>query len=820
MAQVPYDPNLSVAPSGDPLSVPAARPEAFGALTAEAKMRQGAAIAGFGQQVGSALSGFDALIKHQKALTDELAANDAMTSAMKDVTGAWSEYNTKEGAGAVAALPGFHQKLDEIYQKHLEAAPSLEAKAHLSGPLRSLTDSYYKYSQNYADSQFKTWQNKSATEGAQAMGSQAIIAVDNPQQRNMFLAGSDDQIRKLGEQKGLDLPAIDNLVRENRGFNITTMVKSLLANGMSEKAQKIYDEYKDQMDATSRVASEGMLKPIAIQKKAIGGVDDIIHKGVQTPEGASAGSGTVTVGLEKSKLPDQYNQSIANHAHNLGANPADLYAVINYESRFRTNVQGGKGGNYFGLIQFGPREREKYGVHPGMSFDEQMNSVEHYLRDRGFKPGMGLAEMYSIINAGSLDKQGQPRWSASDGNGNIQSHVANIKANFYPGGEAKVDETSTSPWKTAAAAPQVSGGAGGDTLVGGAGLPQPQGAQFPAQGSGAGIDTGLPDKGWAMQQILDQTKDEPELRGPMLEYLNKVYQASADSQLEVQRQMAIQKAQIEQISDQNEVKMLQAIDSNDPNFNLLDMEKTPSNQLTREAKERIRSTYLAKLSGNEESAISKKNVADLTSQIYDGKMPTMAPAVKLLGEGGLTQSGFNFVQKQFDELRTPDGQKLSDLKGRLINGFKAQITGSNSLLGKLDPKGDENLYNFQWFIDKRITAYREAGKDWTELFDPSNANYIGKPETVKAFTSTMSEIMKRLVDQNTGMTGEEAATGASPEAVYSGEKPETVTTPSEVGPELYKPSHPFFNGIIPRKPGESIEQYRARTGTRVPRGNF
>lgn len=124
------------------------------------------------------------------------------------------------------------------------------------------------------------------------------------------------------------------------------------------------------------------------------------------------------------KVPSaQVGASITKAAAAIGTTPQDLATVISYESGFSTSKWGGKGGNYMGLIQFGPEERKKYGVHPGQSFDEQMGSVVAFLKDRGFKPGMGLLDLYSTINAGSPG-----HYDASDGNGTVRSHVAKMQA--------------------------------------------------------------------------------------------------------------------------------------------------------------------------------------------------------------------------------------------------------------------------------------------------------------------------------------------------------------------------------------------------------
>jgi hypothetical protein len=74
-----------------------------------------------------------------------------------------------------------------------------------------------------------------------------------------------------------------------------------------------------------------------------------------------------------------------------------------------------------GLIQFGAAEQNKYGVKPGMSFDEHMSSVGEFLRDRGLAKWMKdhpnateqqkKVALYSTINAGSPDEK---NWHKTD----------------------------------------------------------------------------------------------------------------------------------------------------------------------------------------------------------------------------------------------------------------------------------------------------------------------------------------------------------------------------------------------------------------------
>jgi len=124
-------------------------------------------------------------------------------------------------------------------------------------------------------------------------------------------------------------------------------------------------------------------------------------------------------------------------AGNLGINPSDLGTAISYETggTFDPNLWGGSKNKYLGLIQFGPEEQAKYGVKPGMPLDEHFSAIENFLRDRGVKPGMGMLDLYSTINAGSPGK-----YNASDANnGGMPGTVADKVATQMVGHRARAN---------------------------------------------------------------------------------------------------------------------------------------------------------------------------------------------------------------------------------------------------------------------------------------------------------------------------------------------------------------------------------------------
>lgn len=113
---------------------------------------------------------------------------------------------------------------------------------------------------------------------------------------------------------------------------------------------------------------------------------------------------------------------LAQQSAQYGYDPQHLMRAMNYESGADPTRWGGKGGKYFGLIQFGPEERKQFGVDTeNPNARNQIDATLAFLKTRGYKPGMGLLDMYSTINAGSPG-----HYMASDGNGTVASHVAKM----------------------------------------------------------------------------------------------------------------------------------------------------------------------------------------------------------------------------------------------------------------------------------------------------------------------------------------------------------------------------------------------------------
>jgi hypothetical protein len=124
----------------------------------------------------------------------------------------------------------------------------------------------------------------------------------------------------------------------------------------------------------------------------------------------------------------------------IGANPRDLAAAMSYETGGTLNPwQAGpttQWGQHRGLIQWGEPQRAKYGVTQATPVAQQVDAAGNYLQDAGFKPGMGMLDLYSAINAGRVG-----RYNASDANnGGAPGTVADKVNNQFAGHYANADK--------------------------------------------------------------------------------------------------------------------------------------------------------------------------------------------------------------------------------------------------------------------------------------------------------------------------------------------------------------------------------------------
>jgi hypothetical protein len=137
-------------------------------------------------------------------------------------------------------------------------------------------------------------------------------------------------------------------------------------------------------------------------------------------------------------------------AQALGIDPVDLATAISYETggTFDPLIAGPttKWGTHRGLIQWGEPQAQKY-LGGDFSIPSQVRGIVAYLRDAGVKPGMGLLDIYSAINAGRVGRYGASDAAAGGAPGSVADKVAGMgahraKAEALLSGEARQQQAA------------------------------------------------------------------------------------------------------------------------------------------------------------------------------------------------------------------------------------------------------------------------------------------------------------------------------------------------------------------------------------------
>ena len=148
-------------------------------------------------------------------------------------------------------------------------------------------------------------------------------------------------------------------------------------------------------------------------------------------------------------------------ANSLGISPYDLATVMSYETAgtFDPTKAGPRTqyGRHRGFIQFGEPQAQQYGVDwsdPEGSQLGENGAVAKYLRDAGVRPGMGLLDIYSAVNAGRVG-----RYNARDAqNGGAPGTVRDKVMTQMAGHQRKAASLLGGDWSPSDAGGEIMGG--------------------------------------------------------------------------------------------------------------------------------------------------------------------------------------------------------------------------------------------------------------------------------------------------------------------------------------------------------------------------
>lgn len=135
--------------------------------------------------------------------------------------------------------------------------------------------------------------------------------------------------------------------------------------------------------------------------------------------------------LEKSDVDySRMASGLREAAAELGMSPVVLATIVSYETAGTFSpTKGGpktKWGKHRGLIQFGESQAKTHGVDWSDPYGSQLGAkgaIVKYFKKSGYKPGMGLLDAYSIVNAGAPGLYNRSDTAAGGAPGTVRDKV-------------------------------------------------------------------------------------------------------------------------------------------------------------------------------------------------------------------------------------------------------------------------------------------------------------------------------------------------------------------------------------------------------------
>lgn len=235
MAQVPYSGVPEVAPQMDATprvsgDVPAA---AFGAQSAQGLGQMGK---GFEQAGGELWARATAL----QQLDQQMAALNANADAADKISDEYAKYSTLEGKAAMAALPGFKQRVQEIHAKIGEGLGSDYARKLYQQESRAMQTRVYFSAAKHAGDQFKHYMVGSSQA---TIESARRVAGTMPEDDNAYdasLKTNEREAKAMGQLRGWSEEQTQNFLDKSNSETVVARTQAL-AERDPIAAQKVLD---------------------------------------------------------------------------------------------------------------------------------------------------------------------------------------------------------------------------------------------------------------------------------------------------------------------------------------------------------------------------------------------------------------------------------------------------------------------------------------------------------------------------------------------------------------------------------------------------
>lgn len=658
----------------------ATSPDTFGGLVARARGQAGAAVEKAGQTAFN-------IIENEQERQNDLHNVEVKSWFADQVSDLHSKYMNLEGRAALDGLPDYKKQVTDLRQQALNKVTAPAAQAKLASSLTSLQDQYGRYWSGHAGAQMNAY-DKAVT--GNAIATNAALAV------NAFNAGDelgfkramiaqDNEVRNFYSGQHYADDVIEQEVAKRRGQTLAAVIDTAADSGNARRANELFEQYRDRMDAVSIAKVTAKLKVVNNQTRAINIVDEVAG-GPRAPIEIAAKMTGVDEVADRDRL--------ASYIHGWFGEKIDP-AVTPWCAAF-------------------------------------VNAV---LRQAGYS-GTGSALARSFLNYGTPVDKPQPGDLVifSRGLDPNKGHVG-----FYvgPGKDPGTIMVLGGNQNNAVSTQQH----GTANLLGYRHVEkQDIAGRLPPGGPGPALFADA-NKTQVMQTILDRPdlRDNPVLRNAAVAEVNRRFTARQAQFADQERLWRIDEHNKKEQYKIAEDELLTGIASNDLNWTSARVLSDPRFAWNREhALALLQRPALGEPDARHSALVRR----ELEEQIglppgNPNKVQTEEQVYSHFKD--LTTKDYEAVIKQVRDLRSAGGQRLAERKKEFLAAIKARFRSIDDLSGQLYGESGQQFDLYRADLERKIDEFRAAKKDPFDLMDPAKPDYFGGFDNVDSYKRSLQE---------------------------------------------------------------------------------
>ena len=142
--------------------------------------------------------------------------------------------------------------------------------------------------------------------------------------------------------------------------------------------------------------------------------------------------------------------------------------------------------------------------------------------------------------------------------------------------------------------------------------------------------------------------------------------------------------------------------------------------------------------------ISHDTTMDLLKRMRatdESRLTDNGPIYDAFQAGRLDNNDFNFLTREFNNLRTPEGMALEKDRTQFLKRYAQVIDGAMTKTGEHSLLGTQQMYEFEMDARRQEAELRKQGKDPHLVYDPRSEYFWGRPENLAKYHVPLQEAL-------------------------------------------------------------------------------